>query len=969
MAIDFSQFRNPNLLEILQEAGQLSADLNLREITPMSVLIILNQHYTNELEKIFQVMGVSSPTLYSTIADYISNHAERSTSQQDNIFLSDQLGSALMLTQLIESRIPQNMFPNAPLVTSLFQSEGPLQTIGMRLGITPDRIRYVLTYGLSAQPVTRPLSPHHIHPCYDEDTSGCDMSNQESIGIGLQEELNAINEFCAGMSQIQSKRSLRHIGCDCVIVGDTGTGKNFLADLIAKRLQDVGIVDSAECIVVDAVNWSNFSQDFEENMQSLQNKILIVDNAHKLLNNNNPHGAGQLDKLFVKMDKKEERPVIILVGHPSILNSFFDNNPAIRHKFQFYFQRKEYTVDELVDICAYWLMHKYNKSLRNDARKRLKGIIRHKMRNRNSSWANAHTVVEMADNIFMAMRRRGADQISPNDIEGTEEHESSVDEILAKLDDFVGIDEIKEEVLNIIHEIQYDQERFGTAPSINSHFVFTGNPGTGKTTIARVFADVLKAMDVLPSGHIVEADRSKLVGQYVGETAIKTNAIIDSAIGGILFIDEAYTLVNDVNSTTSFGKEAVDTLLKRLEDDRGKFVCIVAGYPKEMNDFLSSNPGMYSRFNRHIEFRDYSAEELELIFKRLVAKNQFKIDANALPSVKNCFLSLHTTRTKNFGNAREVRKIFEETKKRQGKRLAQLRTNRQYSPEMAFVFTADDLPMQSHREINVEECQRKLDSLVGLRNVKQEIRSLASYLTLEKLRSQALGRQFTPPTDHYLFLGNPGTGKTTVARILGEIFYALGISKTTNFIEADRSSLVAPYVGQTAIKTNKLIDNALGGILFIDEAYTLIQGDNDTFGQEAVDTLLKRMEDDRGKFVCIAAGYSHEMQRFIASNSGLQSRFNKTMHFDDYSQPELEEILKRKIRKENFLLTPDAESALSQAVAQLFRSRSRNFGNAREINNLFQKIKERQSLRLMNSLNRSHPSNQEILTLKGVDFL
>ncbi|MDE6768945.1 MAG: AAA family ATPase, partial [Muribaculaceae bacterium] len=568
-----------------------------------------------------------------------------------------------------------------------------------------------------------------------------------------------------------------------------------------------------------------------------------------------------------------------------------------------------------------------------------------------------------------AMRRRGAEQIAPNDIEGTEEHESSVDEILAKLDDFVGIDEIKEEVLDIIHEIQYDRERFGAAPSINSHFVFTGNPGTGKTTIARVFADVLKAMDVLPSGHIVEADRAKLVGQYVGETAIKTNAVIDSAIGGILFIDEAYTLANDVNSNTSFGKEVIDTLLKRLEDDRGKFVCIVAGYPKEMTDFLHSNPGMESRFNRHIKFRDYNAEELELIFKKLIEKNHFKIDPSASSSVKNCFLSLHTTRTKNFGNAREVRKVFEDTKKRQGKRLAQLRANGQYSPEMAFIFTAEDLPLQSHRDINIEDCQRRLESLVGLGNVKQEIRSLASYLTLEKMRSQALGRPYTPPTDHYLFLGNPGTGKTTVARILGEIFYALGISKTTNFIEVDRSSLVASYVGQTAIKTNKLIDNALGGILFIDEAYTLIQGENDSFGQEAVDTLLKRMEDDRGKFICIAAGYSYEMQRFISSNSGLQSRFNKTMHFDDYTQSELEEILKRKISKENFILTPDAQNALTQAVARLFATRSRNFGNAREINNLFQKIKERQSLRIINTLNHTRPSNREILTLKGVDFL
>jgi SpoVK/Ycf46/Vps4 family AAA+-type ATPase len=238
-----------------------------------------------------------------------------------------------------------------------------------------------------------------------------------------------------------------------------------------------------------------------------------------------------------------------------------------------------------------------------------------------------------------------------------------------------------------------------------------------------------------------------------------------------------------------------------------------------------------------------------------------------------------------------------------------------------------------------------LDKLIGLAPVKQDVKTLAHFIEIQKKRRQA-GLREAPVSYHCVFTGNPGTGKTTVARILADIYREMGVVNKGHLVETDRSGLVAEYVGQTAVKTNKVIDSALDGVLFIDESYTLVQGGNNDYGGEAIATLLKRMEDDRDRLVVILAGYTDEMKRFIDSNPGLHSRFNRYINFPDYSAQELSEIFLLTAAKSQYVCNDDVKASLVQIMERAVQSKDENFGNGRYVRNLFEKAIQRQAVRL-----------------------
>lgn len=239
-----------------------------------------------------------------------------------------------------------------------------------------------------------------------------------------------------------------------------------------------------------------------------------------------------------------------------------------------------------------------------------------------------------------------------------------------ELDDLIGLTSVKQEVTaltNYIH-IQNTRGQKGLKVSpVSYHCVFAGNPGTGKTTVARILANIYKELGVVSKGHLVETDRSGLVGEYVGQTAVKTNKVIDHALGGVLFIDEAYSLLGD---EMDYGREAISTLLKRMEDDRKRLVVILAGYTKEMKDFINSNPGLQSRFSRNIEFPDYTADELYQIFLKYMQKFDYRLSNDASEALKEYLVQTVEHKGPNFGNARFVRNVFEHTLQQQANRLS-----------------------------------------------------------------------------------------------------------------------------------------------------------------------------------------------------------------------------------------------------------------------------------------------------------
>mmetsp|Transcript_35851 Transcript_35851/g.82297 ORF Transcript_35851/g.82297 Transcript_35851/m.82297 type:complete len:814 (+) Transcript_35851:57-2498(+) len=527
-------------------------------------------------------------------------------------------------------------------------------------------------------------------------------------------------------------------------------------------------------------------------------------------------------------------------------------------------------------------------------------------------------------------------------------------------------------------EVQKKREGHGVLGGKPLHFCFRGNRGSGMSTVAKLLAHLLRDMEVVTTGQLIEVDRKSLIGS-ASDVEKEMAKVWKAATGGALLVNEVHLFHDRDRSRDSEGLEASEYVAKQLDSMAKKCsgesaqpvwpqaVCLILACP---NDAQLPEPLKLPGFLT-MDFPDFSSEELTKILMQLVEKRKFSLAPGLTldklqPHVRDASGRAEVSGEKNIGM---LQRMLDDAIGRQTERAWAAET---VSLHGLTTLVEDDFmdSLSPSRDANIKAALARLENVVGLQGVKSFVLSLYAQLKTEVERREA-GIQSVgggAGTLHMIFSGNPGTGKTTVARIVAELLTAMGLMRKGHLVEADRGALVAGYSGQTALKTKQVIESAMGGVLFIDEAYALVSEDGkDGFGKEALDTLIKMIEDRRQDLVVILAGYPEEMARLVSANPGVKSRFPTQVFFEDYSAEELLQIADKMLLDDVLMLSQSASNALSKLLQKVASSEGRENGNGRAVRNILETAKRQMAVRLQSA----HPkqrSKDELCTLEAVDF-
>ncbi|KAF8159714.1 P-loop containing nucleoside triphosphate hydrolase protein [Crassisporium funariophilum] len=776
---------------------------------------------------------------------------------------------------------------------------------------------------------------------------------------GLEDVKKQVLEIKAKVdTSTRQNISLKDERFNVVLLGNPGTGKTTVARHYAKFLASVKVVSGDEFFETNGSRLSHEGVDgIKKHLDDIIKKgggAIFVDEAYQLTSGHNMHGPAILDFLLAEMENNLGTLVFILAGYNKEMEKFFEHNPGLKSRVPYSLQFADYKDEELMSMLEDRISKMFEGRMK--AEEGITGlygriVIRRLGRRRGQpGFGNARDLQTSLDRIrgrqAVRLLQERRDGLMPDDLFFTQEDLIGPDPSKAilqsqawqKLQTLTGLKAVKDSIRSFINLIEenYHRELLEKEPmEVSLNRVFLGSPGTGKTTVAKLYGKVLADLGLLSNGEVVVKNPSDFVGAVLGASEANTKAILSNAVGKVLIIDEAYMLYGGGESgggqSNQFKTTVIDTIVAEVQSVPGEDRCVLLlGYRDQMLDmFQNVNPGLSRRFK--IEdafiFDDFDDTELMEILNHKL-KDQ---DLDATDAAKKTAIDLLSRgrNRPNFGNAGEVENLLSQAKGRCVTRRAELAPSER---PVDVVFEPQDFDPEYGRAANAAANLVKLfEDVVGCDDIVERLQGYQQLAHVCKVRDLDCREQI--PTN-FVFTGPPGTGKTTVARKIGQVFYDMGMLASAEVIECSASDLVGQYVGQTGPKTKKLFEKALGKVLFVDEAYRLSEGH---FAQEAIDELVGLLTHPtfKSKLIVILAGYEQDMNRLMSVNTGLSSRFPDQVVFRNMDAKQCLTVIYRELQKKKILLDDlnDEASAFYMEMNELVRDLSElpDWGNARDM--------------------------------------